>query len=212
MNGFHKAHLEKYHYLFYEVPSSIPYVYYRCQYHPGSTQRSLMSYFHLLLFLLHFAALPFSFLDSVLTYIELCALCSPSPELLDKFFPSQELSFLFIGATYCFISNFQVGPDSLHFGETLYPPTSKLQYHFLPKPYHSASYLLTEQLPSPLSSVSHELRSWAQFIVCYPMPRKWVVYSKHSMNIWSTNKIFHVESLSCVNVFMRIWFLKKEAN
>lgn len=75
----------------------------------GSTQRSLMSYFHLLHFLLHFAALPFFFLDSILTYIELFALCSPFPELLNKLFPSQELSFLFIGAIYCLISNYQLG-------------------------------------------------------------------------------------------------------
>lgn len=180
---------------------------------PGSTQRSLMSYFHLLLFLLHFAAFLISFLDSVLTYIELCALCSPFPELLNKFFPSQGLSFLFIGATYCLIYNFQVGPDSLHFGETLYPPASKTPVPFLAKSLSQCLVSAHGAATVSLSSVSHGLRSWAQFIVCYPVPRKWVVYSKHSMNIWSTNKIFHVESLSCVNVFMCIWFLfKKEAN
>lgn len=44
---------------------------------PGSTQRSLMSYFHLLLFLLHFAALLISFLDSVLTlYWVVCPVLS----------------------------------------------------------------------------------------------------------------------------------------
>lgn len=106
MNGFHKARLKKYHYLFYEVPSSIPYVYYRCQYHHPTVFNVL---FHLLHFLLHFAALPFSFLNSILTYIELFALCSPFPELSNKLFPSQELSFFFIWAIYCLISNYQLG-------------------------------------------------------------------------------------------------------
>lgn len=106
---------------------------------PSSTQRSsmsylhlplfypkiLMSYLHLPFFLLHIAVLPLSFQHSILTYTQLYPLCSSFHGHLNKLFPSQQITFLSIGAIYCLISNFQVGPDSLHFGEKLYPPASK---------------------------------------------------------------------------------------
>lgn len=94
---------------------------------PESTQTSLMSYFHLLLFLLHFAAFGFSILDSILTCIELYALCSPFHELLNKLFPSQELSFLFTGAPYCLISNFQLGLSAFNLEKHSTQQLPKLQ-------------------------------------------------------------------------------------